>query len=446
MAPLLHPVSEGVRPQPIAFSDEYRRRTLAQDRAIIDRIIRAYHRAASLADPAVRRSMCGTIWGEKGVVGKQGALIQALEERSAAGVHETLRSYFASDAAYGIAMGREEGQVVREHPEHRRHYGLMWLDRLVGLAQAVGAISIPNPEDSAERHAKSLEVDPEAVIRAIEDRLGIRVEFPEMGGVFGGELRGRPFPFIAFTHLLVAVNVRALVPREPATVYEIGGGFGGLAYFATQLLRCRYTIFDLAWTNAVQAYFLHRALPDRPLVLCGEGGGGEGAIGLQPAWELFRQRPGTRVDLVVNQDSMPEMPQATARGYLEAMKGFLQGPFLSVNQEPPAFSAQTWDRTAVAQLVEAVGGYHRLVRAPFFLRMGYVQEVYYPSRAGALPLPEGRVDRTGAGAVYAPPIAGSAPASRHPLRTAYRLMRQGDFRGLRERVRRRLGGLFRPAV
>jgi hypothetical protein len=433
MAPLLHPVSENTRPQPIFFSQEYLHRSLAEDREIVERVIAAYHQAASTADPATRRSMFGTIWGENGVIGKQGPLIQALQEKSAAGVHDILRQYFITDAAFGIALGKREVEVVSQQPDHRRHYGLMWLDRLVGLAEAIGALSIPNPEDSADRRDRSLEVDPDQVFAAVENAIGQRLSFPDICAIFGGEIRGRAFPFISFTHLLVALHVRSLALRADPTVFEIGGGFGGLAYFACQLMGCDYTIFDLAWANAVQAYFLHRALPGRRLVLCGEPAGPGGGIALMPAWLLFQQPAGTHVDVVVNQDSMPEMPQLTACRYLEVMRAILRGPFLSVNQEPPPHSSQTWDRTSVAQLVGRVGGYERFSRSPFFLRMGYVQEVYYSVQAGYNPHTR-----------YDPAHAGQKPA-RHPIRTAYRLMKQGDFRGLKDRFRHRVGGLFRSA-
>ena len=63
MAVLLHPVSDGVRVPSIAFSTEYERRTLTDDRDIIDRIIAAYHHAVESASPEMRRAMYGTIWG-----------------------------------------------------------------------------------------------------------------------------------------------------------------------------------------------------------------------------------------------------------------------------------------------------------------------------------------------------------------------------------------------
>ncbi len=380
MAPLLHPVSGKVVPQPIHFSEEYRERALAQDREIIERIIAAYHHAVQSTSREVRQAMCGTIWSDRGLVGKQEGLIQALEEKSCARVHEILKQYFITDAAFGIAMGKREWEVVMQLSEHRRYYGLLWLDRLVGLAHAVGALSIPNPEDSNERWQTCLEVDPEKVFTAIENHVGVTMSFPNLCAVFGGRIRDRAFPFISFTHLLMGLSLRQMALTDYTTIYEIGGGFGGLAYWVCLLLPARYHIYDLPFASAVQAYFLHRALPDRKLALCGERVAKPVDITLMPAWAFLSQTSGTEVQMVVNQDSMPEMPQKIGQGYLEAMKLFLRGPFISVNQEPAPDASELGDRNSVANLVASVGGFKRVSRTPFFLRVGYVQEVYYPTQ------------------------------------------------------------------
>ena len=58
-----------------------------------------------------------------------------------------------------------------------------------------------------------LDVDVDAVVASIEETFGIRLEFPDMTGVFGGELRGEPCGG-AFMHLLVALGVRPWMPER----------------------------------------------------------------------------------------------------------------------------------------------------------------------------------------------------------------------------------------
>ena len=149
---------------------------------------------------------------------------------------------------------------------------------------------------------------------------------------------------------------------------------------------CRYTIYDLPYVSAAQAYFLWRALPGEPLRLAGEPSRAPAETALLPAWDLV-QRPPERADVVVNQDSLVEIPRVVACTYLSTMRGFLRGPFLSVNHESwqRVGYAYALDRTSVAQLVERAGGYVRLSRAPFPLRLGYVQEIYCPTSVPFLP-------------------------------------------------------------
>ena len=383
MAVLVHPLSADVTPRPIVFSLEYEHRTLAQDREIIDRIIAAYHRGLASATADIRQSMFGTVWAADGFIGHQGELVRALDERSAERTHDILRRYFVSDAAHGIAMGREESEVVKTQPAHMRHYGLMWLDRLVGLAHASGALPLINPEDNMTSWERALEVDVDATVAAIERVLGLPLEFPDVMGVFGGELHGHPIPIIAFTHVLVALAIPPWLPADgTGQVVEIGGGFGDLAYWTSRLVNCRYTIYDLPFANAAQAYFLWRARPGQALRLAGEPPRGGSEIALLPGWELI-QAPPASADLVVNQDSLVEIPRGVARAYLKAMHAFLHGPFLSVNHEAWQRIADAVDRTSVAESISAVGGYTRVSRGPFALRAGYAQELYLPSAPGA---------------------------------------------------------------
>ena len=381
MAVLLHPVRAGIPVPRIAFSREHETRTLAQDRAIVDRIIAAYHDARRSASRRVQRSMFGSVWSENGFAGGQADLVRALEDRSAERTHDILRRFLVSEAAHGIAMGRAEAETVGGNPDLARQYGLMWLDQLVGLAHASGALPAINPEDNFAAWERALEIDVDDVAAAIEHALGVTLDFPDAIGVFGAELRGRPFPVIAFQHLLVALSVRAWTASDGGGhVVEIGGGFGDLAFWTTRLLPCRYTIYDLPFVNAAQAYFLSRALPGHPLRLAGEPPAGDGEIALLPAWRLLDDAP-PAADVVVNQNSLVEIPRDTARAYLTAMRGFLKGPFLSINHESWQRVADTVDRTSVADSIAAVGGYTRLSRGPFPLRVGYVQEIYAPSGA-----------------------------------------------------------------
>lgn len=370
-------VSDAVVPRAMSFSDEYLGRTLSEDRPLLERIVAAYHHAIASASRGVRLSLAGSIWTETGYGGAQGTLLDALESRTIGKVHSILSSLFISDGAKALAMGREEAELFRIDADHRRCYGLQWIDRLVSLAFAVGALPLPYPENNPDACAHCLEVDPEKVIAAIEPELGTQLEFPNICGVFGGELAGTPFPVHAFTLAAAAYQIKLLVDRPDPTILEIGGGFGGLAYWVTRMLPCRYLIYDLPLIGAIQAYFLARALPGRSLVLYGEGYS-DAAIEIRPDWELLEQSGDALASLAVSQDSLVEIPGPVATAYLCSMKRRLAGPLLSINHESPVRDSRGGDYSSVRDLVKSAGGYRCRSRSPFLLRAGFVQEVFEP--------------------------------------------------------------------
>jgi putative sugar O-methyltransferase len=376
----------------VRFSEEFRTRRFEDDRAIIDRIIAAHHAAKREAESAregdPRSGLVGGIWGAAGFDGKQGTLLRALEDRDAAAVHRELSGYFRSEAAHGIAMGAGEHAVITSDPVHAASYGRLWVDRLFGLAAALGVVPLPNPEDSPDGWERFLAHDPEPVAEAVEARLGVRLEFPDCCGVFGGEWRGRPLPFITLPHLLSAVTARDLLALSRTggaarpVVVEIGGGFGGLAMWLARLLPAvRHEIYDLPFAVAVQAYFLSRAMPERSLALCGEPAAdapGSADFTLLPAWRIHSRPETPPADAAINTDSLAEIPRGTAVGYFRSLRRFLRGPLLSINHESPARDPERWGRSSASEAASEAGGWVRLSRSPFFLRLGYVQEVFLP--------------------------------------------------------------------
>jgi hypothetical protein len=359
------------------FSDEYLGRTLAEDRPLLERIVAAYHHAVASTSREVRQTMLGAIWTETGFAGAQAPLLDALESRAFGTLHLILSRLFICDGAKALAMGREEAELFKKDADHRRCYGLQWIDRLVSLAIAVGALPLPYPENDPDGCDRCLEVDPEKVIAAIERELGVMLEFPNICGVFGGELAGKPFPTHAFALVAAAHQIKLFTNGRDATILEIGGGFGGLAFWVKTILHCKYVVYDLPLVGAIQAYFLARALPAEPVVLSGEEPAST-AIELRPAWELLEPSRVSMATLAVSQDSLLEIPREVACAYLHSLKTRLAGPLFSLNHESPADHSGGGDYSSVRSLINSVGGYRCRLRSPFFLRAGFVQEVFEP--------------------------------------------------------------------
>jgi len=107
---------------------------------------------------------------------------------------------------------------------------------------------------------------------AVGDEWSVRdLRVPEIGNPFGIELDG---VFIRdgspYQHYC-AQRIRGLLENPGGSVLEIGGGYGGMAYYLLRdLPRIRYINLDLPESIALASYYLIKALPDRPFTLQGE--------------------------------------------------------------------------------------------------------------------------------------------------------------------------------
>lgn len=121
-------------------------------------------------------------------------------------------------------------------------------------------------------------------------------------------------------------------------VIEIGGGFGGMAYY---LMRgsndAVYIDFDLPENLALTSYYLLKALPDKKILLYGEADLSEASLLeydaiLMPSFELDTL-PDNVCDLVFNSYSLAEMSAETIRHYVHRAAGLTRprGWFFHVN-------------------------------------------------------------------------------------------------------------------
>jgi putative sugar O-methyltransferase len=159
-------------------------------------------------------------------------------------------------------------------------------------------------------------------------------------------------------------------------IVEIGGGYGGTCYWLRKLMGdrvSRYAIVDLPEASVVQSYFLGSAVPES-LVLDGESMSGVNSpIELIPYFDL--DKIDFQPNVLVNQDSMPEMPESEVERYLGWGSKNLKGVFISFNQEaysPWAGVPQVHVPTVASRWPE----YRRVSRETSWDRRGYVEECY----------------------------------------------------------------------
>lgn len=164
--------------------------------------------------------------------------------------------------------------------------------------------------------------------------------------------------------------------EEPLNIVEIGGGYGGTCYWMRKIFGeriRRYVIVDLPEGALVQSYFLGSVDP-LSLSLYGEKRSLEpSSIELLPHFRL--QEIDFQPNIVINQDSMPEMPESEVRRYAGWISEQLRGLFFSFNQE--AYSPWRGElQTSVPGVLAGYPELSRVSRETSWSRRGYVEEVY----------------------------------------------------------------------
>jgi putative sugar O-methyltransferase len=158
---------------------------------------------------------------------------------------------------------------------------------------------------------------------------------------------GNPFGVvIEETHINVgaeyahycAHRIDSMLDSKVATVAEIGGGFGGMAYY---LLRDRpgvtYLDFDVPETIALTSYYLIKAFPKLKVLLYGEDQLTTSAISqadvvLLPLFEL-EAIPADSVDLTFSSHAMSDISSGAMVEYLEHISRMTRDSFIYIGKE-----------------------------------------------------------------------------------------------------------------
>ena len=343
------------------------------DVAIAERLLAA-HRAAAASAPPASPDGPRDVW----------TFIVAGQERFAAllrdGDPRQLAAYLCNvsrhDASVGITQGDLEHERLLADRAYRDFVARLIHDKLVSLAEAVGALPVENPEQG--EFGVSVRRSPAELVQRISERLGTDIAPPDVdGGLLKidtgrGLVHERDANAIYTAHLL-----RRTAPGPAARICEIGGGSGRVAYWSHRLGLRDYTVVDLPHVNVVQGYYALKSLPADEVWLYGERAPKAGAplLRFMPA-HAIGELDGERFDLVLNQDSFPEMSESTVNEYLEWIAGCCDGSLLSINQESKPPYAGGLVHASVAELTAAAGHFELTHRFPYWLRRGYVVELY----------------------------------------------------------------------
>jgi hypothetical protein len=341
------------------------------------RLIDAYRRAGERAAPGDSGE---TMWSWI-FSARQHDLATALEAEDAQSLATLMAPMFRQDFALDVASA----QLLSETDSRigSRIWCLRSFDWLVSLAEAVGAAPMENPEQGGIGLA--FEAEPADLLAALDRELGFRLDFPDVGAPRGLEIEGRlitpdtPDQVYAAVRLDDAIELhmdQAADDVSTPRVVEIGGGYGGMCHWFLQRRNAvaRYTIVDLPIMNALQGYFLTHTLGPERVSFYGED---PKQVHLIPNSALAEVE--TPFEVLVNKDSLPEMPPDAVMSYLEWAGGNCRGLFYSYNQEAGApFLGEA--QGVVARSVAQSGQFERLRRDLAWVRPGYVEEIFVPTR------------------------------------------------------------------
>lgn len=304
----------------------------------------------------------------------------ALHAADARELAAVLSCMFREEFVFGLASGH-----LFDHSLSRfgsKIWSLKYQDNLVALAEYLGIVRTESTQQGEVCFA--LREGMETLAGRIQESIGISLDFPDIGAAYGIMAGKSLVTMEAPEHLYAALRVSQAVKdygvernSGKLNVVEIGAGFGGLAYWLIMLNRFAvktYTIIDLPLVNLIQGYFLAKVFGADRVLLFGEPEKEGVLFRVMPTFSADNMKA-KDIDVLINENSMPEMNEQIVDHYLKFAKRCLKGIFFSYNHEAHSFVFGKL-QVLVPQAVKRVGGFERLSRNASWLRSGYIEEVY----------------------------------------------------------------------
>jgi putative sugar O-methyltransferase len=268
----------------------------SDDDALLERICTAYIIAVKQQQSAPSAYQA-TQWWQQVRRGSLGPVIRALLTRDIRTLRGMYRNFFRDPCSSGL-LGAPYGMSKAYFREkikdvHRRFY----------LSHVLYRFDYWNAQTDGRF--------------ALRDLAG-----PGIGNPFGVLIDGTHINVGAEYAHYCAHRIDSMLAPEFATVAEIGGGFGGMAYY---LLRDRanvtYFDFDVPESIALTSYYLIKAFPNLKFLLYGEAALTKKTIAqadvvLLPVFEL-ESMPGESIDITFSSHAMSDVSPGAMVEYLK---------------------------------------------------------------------------------------------------------------------------------
>ena len=278
------------------------------DESLLKRICAAYSESIKREQQAAA-AYAASPWWELQRKWSLKPVIQALERHDIAALGRMYENFFRNSCSAGLIAAQDSAKSYFGETFNERAKRLYLIDFLYCMdywTELLGKICAP------------------------KDLAG-----PMIGNPYGVVLDGTLITRGAAYHHYCAHRICGLLPDGEATVVEIGGGYGGMAYY---LLRdrpgTRYLDFDVPETCALAAYYLLTAFPGLRVVLCGEAeiastATAEADVVLLPVSELANMTASS-ADVVFSSYTMSDLSTMATSAYLKDIERITRGDFLYI--------------------------------------------------------------------------------------------------------------------
>lgn len=275
---------------------------------------------------------------------------------------------------HGLSIGEEAHQLLKLGPDSGRHFAAYVWDRLLALNEAIGTVAVENPEQGPWEESCGIGVDELvaragrhfgfSIVPALDDGmyLGLRTAH--------GILSTRDLFALYAAHRLQRLSV---LPGGAGEICEIGSGIGRLIHYLHRLGCPRVHSYDLPYVQVLAGFETLKSLKGEQVSLFGEAEAGARVV-FKPHF-LFGAEREHRFAVTVNQDSMPEIDAGAVACYLRDLRLGTRY-FVSINHESAPMGHYGVRQNNVSAMARDTEGVRLLSRDRFWLREGYVEEVY----------------------------------------------------------------------
>ncbi len=341
-----------------------------------ERLITAYHLSIESTNSANYTRKENDLWSD--IVEKELAdLIVILNNKDAVKLVDFLMHFGESYTWFGGLCFSLDGYNYLNKAE--KNVAISYFDKLICLAEAVGAISHENPEQGA--WGEHVKLDANTLMQLIAQETGTSLEVPPgIVPVTGIDTNAGPIHYRHLNAYYAAWRVKNLAVKSDGSgisVCEFGAGNGIAAFYAIRMGVNRYTTLDLPITNVFSAWFLINALGGDKVSLHGEVPKATG-VTILPSWKCA-DIPSDSFDVVLNQDSFPEIDRTLLLSYFDVILKTSRAYFLSINHETESPMAEV-KHSNVSKLLRHHQHFHLLARSRYWVREGYVEELYKVSK------------------------------------------------------------------